>query len=280
MKQYPGKEFKEREAVEWFDSMSDAVRVAKTRKHMSSIFSRSFTQIGSWEEVDKLCREGWDEGAAKLKPLFDQVEAMIIPTEGQTMTLDYAGFLPCVPSYLAGDPMHMRNMVPAESSIAPIRIVSDIGVSGGVSIDQIAKHAAAIGCFVTLLSLYRPVELYVTDPLPDASHLGYYLPVIKVASSPFDLPSLAWGMMHPGATRCVCFSLMNSDSNYIPWAHFNGKSVYKMQEDEYQRNMRKALMLDPEDMLIRGMRLSDTDGLKDPVAWAKRKVAALGIHID
>ena len=53
-----------------------------------------------------------------------------------------------------------------------------------------------------------------------------------------------------------------------------------MEEEEYQRNMRKALMLDPEDMLIRGMRLSDTDGLKDPVAWAKRKVAALGIHID
>lgn len=279
---YPGAEFSELETIEHFDSMASAIKVAKTRKVRSSLFRKEWSGAGSWSEVDKLQSEGWQDGAAQLKPTFDQVEAMIVPTEGQTLGMDYAGFLPCVPSYLAGEPMHMRNHVPAESSAAPIRVMVDIGVSMGVEQDYIMKRSAAIGCFVLLMSLYRPVELSVCSMMQDPHDRqnGYYIPVIRVGSSPFDLPSLAWNMVHTAAVRVVMFHLVNSFKSSIAWAKPDGRDSYDMSDKDYQTAFRKILSLEGDDILIRGIRLSDSKEYSDPVAWAKKQAAECGIYLD
>lgn len=280
---HEGNSYQFQNEVEYFNSFSEALEVAKTRKKRGSMWGSWAGGIKDWGHADKMNKEGYAEGAAKLTSSFDAAALASIATQGDSMALDYQGFVPCIPSYLAGEPLHMRRKVPCETSKAPITIVVGAGSSGGIDVKTMEERAAAIACLVLYLSAYRAVNLYITCFLQSTSGnvtkgTGYYFPMVKLGTTPIDLPQLAWQLVHPFNARGILYTLGNYGESGITWAEFKGKSSYKMDAKELRAVAAPILDLQPDDILIPDVKLRDKD-MADPEAWAKTRLREMGYDI-
>ena len=276
-----GKTHRFHDEVEWFDSYAEALQVAKNqRKGRDKTFGREWSgDIRDWSHAEQLTRDGWKEGADMIAPSLELAMLANLNTHGQVWKMDVAGFVPCVPSYLAGDPAHMRRKVPNRTTKAPITLVVDIGASQAITSAQKLKRAAAIACFAYYLSVFRAVTVYVTDSMPGSDGMsGYYFPMIKIGTTPMDIPKLAWEMCHTWTHRGLMFMLGNFGP-MIDHAYFNGKRSYDMPVAEVDKHVREILGLLPDDIYIPKMRYHDAN-LDDPVAWAKGKLAEMGYTMD
>lgn len=278
-----GKDYRFTQTVEWFDSFEEAMHVCKTmRVDHGSMFENSWSgSITDWDHAERMTREGWKAGADRMSASFDAAALASLNTHGEEMRLDIAGFTPCVPSYLAGDPMHMRRKVEINSSKAPITLVVGIGSSGGIDTSTIENRAIAIACLVYYLSVFRPVDLYISTYLSSSasSSSGYYIPVVKLGTTPMDLQALAWRMCHPWASRGLLYGLGNYRNGNIGWAHINGKSTYDMRADEYAKVMKELLGLGPDDIVFPDIKMRDRD-MDQPEQWAKTRLAQMGYNMD
>lgn len=116
----------------------------------------------------KASKEYFQRGAdedeiADARALMNQIDVEIHGVHGEVWKPQVYGAYPCVPDYLAGDPMCMRMKELDESEQAPVRVVLDIGVPARTSHRVIAKRAAAATAFAMKLSEQRPVELWIAD---------------------------------------------------------------------------------------------------------------------
>ena len=282
-----GKQYKFKNEVEYFDSYTEAIETClNSRKDRSSMWGRWAGGIRSPEHAREMNKTGDLVGAERIKPSFDAAMLAGLRTQGETMQLDYAGYMPCIPSYLAGEPMHMRRNTPCETSRAPLTIVVGIGSSGGIEVETMRKRAVAIACLIVYLSIFRAVTVYTTVALQstDGSYRNggkddYYLPMIKVGTSPMDLPQLAWQLTHPFAARGIAYSLGNYGESGITWARFNGKSAYEMKADEFKAAVTPILGLNEDDIVIPDCKLDDRD-MHNPELWAKNRLRQMGYQMD
>jgi hypothetical protein len=267
---FPKQDFVPRDTVEWFDSMDEAYAVCKERRPWRSIFSHPSWNggISNAEQRDKLVNEGWQEGAVKIEPLFEAAKLAVIETKGTKYRHDVAGFMPSVPRYCAGNPMNMKRRVKATTSKAPITLVVSVASSSGVSADYMIKRGTSIACLVMYLSIFRAVNLYVTAPMSDEAG-GYYIPMVKIGTSPFDLKALAWALCHPGCARAMMYQLLNIPSSSIPWATIKGKNIYNLKGKELDELIKPVLSLKDEDIYFPTMSLEDPKMMADPALWAR-----------
>jgi hypothetical protein len=269
--------------IEWFDSYDEALDVAQHHRvnNRSSTFNNDWSgNIFNWDHARRMTLTGWREGGERLKPSFDAAAMANINTHGEEMRLDMAGFTPCVPSYLAGDPMHMRRRVEVNSTKAPIRVIVDISSSGGVEAAAIEARSTAIACLVFYLSIFRAVDLYIMAGLSGTAsmHSGFYIPVVKLGTTPIDLSALAWRMCHPWSARGLLYGLGNYQSGMIGWAHFNGRSAIEMNAGQFQDKIREVLALDMEDVVFPAIKYKER--FDDPQQWAKDRMREMGYDLD
>lgn len=284
---HEGKDYVFKNEVEYFDSFSEAMEVCeKQRKpRKDSMFSPWAGGITGWDHAREMNSKGYEAGAKKLTKSFDAASLATMTTQGEEMQLDYVGFTPCVPSFLAGEPMHMRRRVEAETSKAPITIVVGSGSSGGIDVKDMEERAAAIACLILYLSVYRAVTVYSTcfiqstNGADNFKDTDYYFPMIKIGTTPMELPQLAWQLVHPFNARGVIYSLTNIGSNGIGWAHFNGKSAYLMEAKELREVAAPILGLLEDDILIPDCKLRDKD-MANPEQWAKTRMRQMGYNMD
>lgn len=173
-------------------------------------------------------------------------------------THDVAGYLPCVPSYLAGAPESMRRMDHRPSESAPIRIYVDLFISWTFTEDEVMRRGITLLALARKLQAVRPVELYVLMACgKDNEKDDWISPQIKLETSPLDLSIASFMLGHPGFVRQMCFAwcVSRGANDCIP--HFaHGKN---------------RINPGPNDLYIDNA-CHARDILKDPVAWVNAQV--------
>lgn len=211
------------------------------------------------------------------KELVDQIDASYRDRSKDQWAPSPFGAYPVVPDYLAGDPFSMRIKHQAEDNTAPIRYYIEAVVSAGTHTNDLERRAAGLAALVMRTAEERPVELYALVALHNVwrgSSAGY-IGVVPINARPVDLHSTIAAF----ATRefCRCMAFTNAEqctgvsSRGCDWLFGhpdNGGN--KAKREMY---FRKALNMDPQDVLMQGGYLSDA-GLfgSDPVKWVHEQI--------
>lgn len=214
---------------------------------------------------------------AQTRALMDKVDTELSDRERREYVASPVGAFACVPEYLQGMPANMRRRVHVESEAAPVRIVVETLVSGGVNTATLARRGAAIAALVTRLSETRPVELWAAwSMLPrgiSRRRPGTVVGKVKLDTSPISLGHLCAVMNSAQFYRAVTFPLALA-ANGAAWDEYGGMAWgWSADPTQTGRNvrMREALGLDAADVFIPGGYLSESDiMMRDPVAWVNK----------
>lgn len=120
-----------------------------------------------------------------------------------------AGGVPCVPAYLAGNPLSMRRRLRVLDDTAPLAVVVDMGVSASVQHDTIQRRGAAAVALVRLLAAVRPVSLWAVTGQQISRHSDKAANAafaVRLETAPLDVARAAWLLCAPEAFRRGAFA--------------------------------------------------------------------------
>lgn len=178
------------------------------------------------------------------------------------------GFIPCIPSYLAGSPESMRRLGEYKTENAPIRIFTDVCLSGGFKPSELATRGAAILALARKLQAIRPVELYLLATMHGKDAKDGYgncaIPVISINTSPLDLSSVSYAMANAAFLRRLCFVWGDERG-------FSGSWAWNGNPRDNRARVLKYLNIAEQDLLIDGAYIDD-QLMKNPVEWVNDQV--------
>lgn len=152
------------------------------------------------------CETGNLDGVEKADALLSRFETLAFATHAKGWREDVSGAIPNVPAFIAGHPLNMRRREKIENAAAPITIFCDIFASCSYTGEQITKRGAAVLALVRILSMRRPVELWLGGCAAHRSENGKLVaPVVKIDTAPLDLARAAYALTHPAFLRRVAF---------------------------------------------------------------------------
>lgn len=248
-----------------FESMQEAVRYVDADKNNSFINNDNEGFHGrSWSKVCKLAVEGDEAAIARVTKLLDKIDATFRDREGLKWVPSVGGAYPCVPDFLAGNPECMRARQPVEDDRSPLRIVLDLGVSAGVSIEQAEARGACAAALAMRLVEERPVELWAISAMQGGFDFNQNtITAWRVCTTPLSTNDVAFGLASIEAFRRIMFGVIDTlkrCGNSIGW--LNG---YQPTDVRYEAMIRQALELEDKDVLLRGMFV--TESRKNPEQW-------------
>lgn len=218
-----------------------------------------------------------EQEQAEARKLIDKIDGGIHGRNRSEWTASVSGAYPMVPDFLAGVPDNMRRRVAVESDVSPLRLYVDLGVSGGLSRAAMSKRGAAVAALAMALGQTRPVELYAfTTGKFDSRDTD--ITVVRMDTTPMSLSHIVAVFSSPQFSRAVDFAI-----GYRSAGHPNDKKHGMIgwgwsldpQHPDYLANCRKAMGLEPQDIIIPGGHLdSEGDMMRDPVAWVETYLAA------
>jgi hypothetical protein len=181
---------------------------------------------------------------------------------------DRVGYIPCIPSFLAGSPESMRRLQESQTDTAPIKIFNDVCLSRGFSSRELARRGTAILALARKLQAVRPVELWLYASMHgrDAKDGtgSCAIPVIKIDTSPLDLTTASYALANAGFLRQLCFGWGDARGFSGSWA-WNG-----MPGSNHKRIM-EVLKAEETDLVIDGAYLSD-QLMSDPLQWVNNQI--------
>lgn len=211
---------------------------------------------------------------AEALALVEKVDAATHGRERIEWTPSVAGAFPCVPEYLQGMPEHMRRKVSQEDDRAPVKLVVDAGVSGGVTRAQMARRGAAMAALAMRLSETRPVELWIVDTSRVRGCAFTVVQAVRLAVNPVSLSEVVAAFSSPEYARGVTLTAAHIHSGVtaatsaysVNWGFGSIPSAA-----DYIHATREALKLDPADIFITGGYVSEAEAyMRDPVAWVNK----------
>jgi hypothetical protein len=230
----------------------------------------SWSGGNSYSESKKLLWRGDSKAVKKSDALLDKLEGDGIELHTTYWDNDRTGFIPCVPSYLAGSPDSMRRLVEVPSDTSPMKIFASVCLSGGFDASQLETRGTAILALTRKLSLIRPIELFLyadmhgSDSKDGNGHCA--IPVVRVETSPLDLTTASYAIANAGFLRQLCFN----------WGYargFDGSWAWNSppQTDNSAKNLKKSLNIGDNDLVIHGAYLSD-ELMREPLKWVNNQV--------
>ena len=188
-----------------------------------------FTGTSSFSEACELATEGWPDGrwkvAQAVEAIWDSGAAEI--SSGKLAEYDVAGYLPDVPSYVAGDPCHMINLGEEEGSAPVIKILINISASCAIPPKALMNRAASLAALVDVIEgRGSSCEVSVVDGSGcncevkadmkrGDSHknqrVWYGITNVKSADVPIDLAQMAFTVGHPSMLRRLMFAACEVD---------------------------------------------------------------------
>lgn len=256
-----------------FDSLGDLCRhVAALPPERHSPPGDTFGGGSTQEAIDKAARGATESETAAMKALIEKVDAAFRDREEATWQPDVCGAYPVVGDFLAGNPECMRRRAPAESDKAPIKLVMEVVVSAGVTVEQLRRRGAALGALAMRLGEMRPVELHVSwcTIVNGKTQLG----TCRVGTSPMSPAELAFVCADPKFMRNLVFSLAyergeSTSGAYIGWGWNEAPS------DRRDAKVRKLLGMTEADVFLRGGYLSEAEEfMRAPVEWVEKMLTA------
>lgn len=231
--------------------------------------AKAFNDYQSFEKAgDNLYKGASAEVLERAAKLLEQISGDSIETEQVRWQHDYAGFTPCVPSYLAGEPMAMRRPVHETSTNAPMRVYASVCVSAVLSAADLEARGTAILALCQKLQASRAVELWVYADLEGSKkNNGAAIPCIRIETAPLDLTTASYIFTNAGFLRQLCFA----------WAYpygFDGGWAWREnpRSEKAALNRRQALDATGTDLIIPGGFAGDPI-VRDPVAWVNAQIA-------
>lgn len=191
------------------------------------------------------------------------------PTAKHEWTDDVQGAIPNVPAFLSGHPMNMRRKIKRENEAAPIAVVVDAVLSGGIDNDDLEKRGAAVLALVRALSSRRPVELYIGGGLQaDSVDAQWFF--WRVDTAPLDLARAAFMLVHAAPTRGLLYGLGRKMHNFHgawPYADYETGRILG------DKIVRRAFPHMSDMIFVPGAFMTD-ESIKNPVEWVRKNVAA------
>lgn len=229
---------------------------------------------GSFDAAfSRLKQGGSPDLQAPIRELMEKIDARLQDRERREYIRSPAGAFPVVAEVLQGDPMHMRRRQHVESDLAPVKIVCEVGVNAGVSLDAIARRGAAVAALAMRLGETRPVELWAMDGCRISMRSGFSYTVrdtammVRMETNPISISQLAAVFVDVGFARAIVLSVGRAQAEL---ASHTIQFVWGEDPDNGARNklVREVLGLKPEDLFIPGGSISEHDEyLRDPVRW-------------
>lgn len=243
-------------SVKVFASLTETADYARRAKAPVSRESSDSFCGGDMETALRLCRNGDLSGVAASDKLLSKFEELAYDTERLVWIDDVCGSIPNVPAFVAGQPLAMRRRVKRSSEYGVIRVVVNLFASWSFSHEDIQRRGAAVLALARILSMRRPVELYVSF----MSSLGEKDTAVltRIDTAPLDLAHAAFAMTSPMFMRRVCFAIaedMGGGSSFPPLRRGALAEIAAQAFGEGQT------------ILVDGIRNSDAQVVADPQKW-------------
>lgn len=232
---------------------------------------------GTVENNIQRLEQGELKNMARAKDIVSKIDVADLLTQNQRLLeTNIAGFVPCVPAYLSGQPETMFDLIETEqrAPITPIRIVIETNVRSYVTHEQILNRGLSIAAFVMALNTIRPVELYTlganaADRGPGS--YGAYGCMVKVFDSYMDISKALFMLCEVGFARAINLTAVGyllNDPGFTGWSVFRKKRGAA----DYDAAVKELLDLGPDDVFLCGAAISNGLVLTDPIAWVNRMV--------
>ena len=214
--------------------------------------------------------KGDEKALEESRRILDQVDADGIALASSQWEHAVTGYIPCVPSYLAGSPESMRRLVDYQSDVSPIKIFVSGSVAAGFSGGDMAKRGATILALVRKLQQIRPVSLYFfgAHAGPDNRDAtgNCAIPVIQVDTNPMDLTTASYMFGNPGFVRQLTMGWASQ------WG-YDGSFAWGKRGRDMRSALIKHLGVTDQDLLIDpSFQDSHGDITADPVKWVNDQV--------
>lgn len=261
--------------LQHFDSPEDYVEYLREhitygRRYINSYRDNSFFNGNDFDSALSKLELGDTTNLAAAQKIMDKLElAHLFANEMPILQTAVAGYMPCVPAYIAGHPqaMYERTTIENPSLNAPLRIYIENVVSGGVNKKQLVARGVATLAFTLAMETIRPVELYVVTGASIGGGNKVDGACVRVASRPMDLARAVYMLTDAGYARALHFVASGIQNNktmtgFVAWP-FNSSPMDK----NYETKMREVVGAEPNDVYLKGGYLFDEKMLNDPVQW-------------
>lgn len=213
---------------------------------------------------------------------LDKIQADI-NTPAMTWADDVAGFFPCVPEALSGDPECMRQAEDQQSNTTPLNIFVDLATSCGLAPDLVMRRGCTVLALVMALTAIRPVSLRVgclmgssrkADRQEDGEQWCAVSTVID--TQPLDLARAAWALADVGCARRLFYGVGETVGFDGNWPNFPGVNYGDVQNKKYIKRSAEIFALDGETLYIPPMCVVDREielMTTRPTQWVNKKIA-------
>lgn len=252
--------------VQRFDSIGAFCAEVDTRTSANdkAKYGRDFTGDESWQDSRTHLLKGKLEVVPRANELVDKLLGEGVELEQTQWQQSVAGYLPCVPAYLADQPETMFMPTQVKSDTAPVRIFASVCCSAGIDAEKMEKRGTTILALCMKLSSVRPVELYVYADM--GGHGFATMPVVKIETSPLDLATATYALSSAGFLRNLCFGWAYTHGWNGAWAWDTAPWL-----DGGKAKTAEALGATADDLVIIGTHLHDP--LVDtPVEWLNEQM--------
>lgn len=196
---------------------------------------------------------------------------------------DVAGFFPCVPEALSGDPECMRQTEDQQSNTTPLNIFVDLATSAGLTPEQIMRRGCAVLALVMALTAIRPVSLRVgclmgSNAEASGQKKGDRWCAVStvIDTQPLDLARAAWALTDAGCPRRLFYGIGDTIGFDGNWPEFRGIPYGDVQCPKHVQRATEIFALDGETLYIPPMCVIDHEiemMIKRPTQWVNKKIA-------
>lgn len=210
----------------WYDSPTEYIRDCERRmkanqstyrgsQDASNSPQKDWDMNAGWDGAMKMGKEGWSEGAEKVKSLLDKVDDEVramLPEQRITQRPAMVGGRVSVPAYLAGHPKQFMQMKRIAAQCKTVTLNVSVGISGGISSETYLIRGVALCALVQALERRRVrVELVISFANQVSSQscptgtIGAAV-VVKKATEKLMPDWIAFCLAHPAWHRRLNFA--------------------------------------------------------------------------
>ena len=268
-----------------FDSIGDFARYL--RGPAAACPYMTLGEMNDWygaapAETQRRLDAGSAKATAACDRLLSRMETVGFATSRFATVAAVAGGAPCVPAYLAGNPLAMRRRVKLTDDAAPLAVVVDIGVSASVQPATIERRGAAALALVRLLAATRPVTLWAVAGQRVSLYTKHATDAafgVQIETAPLDVARAAWLLASPDAFRRASFSACQAIGGFPTETDVNWLQDSHVRHPDLMRDCLPALTGCADFLLVPQLATSgetqfDTDA--DAANWVKANLAERG----